>query len=119
MQGSAGMIKDRPALPGAHIGLSGHLREQWRNNEVDKLKGPLSIPPLGWGLWGGGLHMLGRTGKNRGPLHSLDFFPTSLNSRPRSEPNRNTVQRIKRLPISCLGFSSPSLPLRCTLRLTS
>lgn len=57
--------------------------------------------------------------ENHHPLHSLDFFPSSLNSRPRSGSNRNIVPRIKYLPllVSCLGFSSPSLPLLCALRL--
>lgn len=71
--------------------------------------------PLAWPLWGGLGRVAGCTSwrlpiKSRCPLHSPDFFP-SLNSRPRSEPNRNTVQRIKRLcPSHVWGSACPLCP---------
>lgn len=71
---------------------------------------PFSIAPLRVGVGAAATHPGDFTAKNHLLLCSPDDVFPSLNSRPRSEPNRNTAQRINAFLCLMFGFSYGSLP---------
>lgn len=92
-------------------------------SSVGMTKKMSSKVPLAWPLWGGLGRVAGCTSwrlpiKSRCPLHSRFLSFSEFKAKVRTKQKHSTEDKTP-LPVSCLGFSLPSLPLRRALRLDS